>query len=176
MAEFPSADASIIAAEVAKLASLPEASDAGLTAPLPVAAHHSSAFSSARPSSNGSSHSPSLAEKRHQPCEDESAPPPSALSTLTAPTTAPPANAPAAKKFKPHRPFQWSRFHQRHIALHIAYVGADYSGFAAANLNSAEAEVDVQIRRAETGADQLVAPGGSAFAPASSQARVRSGQ
>ena len=167
--EFPSVDATTIAAAVAQLDASSEVASAGATAlQQSVTAIHPHVASSARSVGIVAAHAP--AEKRHQPCDDEPAPhssvaASSALSSSSSaatPTVAAaaaattlPHCAPAAKKFKPHRPFQWARFHQRHIALHIAYVGADYSGFAAANLNSAEAEVDVQIRRAETGADQL---------------------
>ncbi len=41
--------------------------------------------------------------------------------------------------------FDWSRYHTRHIALHIAYVGARYSGFTTTDLPELDARIDASL-------------------------------
>jgi len=59
-----------------------------------------------------------------------------------APATTAPAPAPArkhGKKKPPQKPIDFSKYPTRHIALHVAYAGWDYHGFASQGNDAAEA-------------------------------------
>jgi tRNA pseudouridine(38-40) synthase len=68
---------------------------------------------------------------------------PPALHTVSQSGSVPIDSASASKPAsKAPRTFAWNKYHQRHIALHFAYIGAEYTGLAAGNLSIAEQEID----------------------------------